>query len=125
MLVSTHPRRLAALLAPVCFAACSTLPPSQYPEFVDHHVAAEYVVSPEGRLWLPSTTRSLVVRELDLHPRPVRERFDDTGRWFEYPAGTAVRVECRLRAYAADDGHVPSLREILGDATKLEDLGSP
>ena len=114
-----------AVLLLAALGACSTLPPATFPEFEDHHVAAEFVVSRDGRLLLPSTTRWLVVRELTLDPQPERERFDGGHRWFEYPAGTAVRVSCRLRAYANPDGRVPKLSEILVDARRIDVLEGP
>ena len=118
-------RRPPAALLVFAITACSTVPTAAFPEFVDHHIAADFVVSPNGRLRLPSTTRSLVVRDIALTPAPLREHFDEGGRWFEYPAGTAVQVQCRLRAYATDHGRVPSLREILVDADRIAVLEGP
>jgi len=125
MLARFSVRPPAASLVLAAIAACSTVPSPSFPEFVDHHVAADFVVSPNGRLRLPSTTRSLVVHEVALSPAPVREHFDESGRWFEYPAGTAVQVQCRLRAYAAKDGRVPTLPEILVDANRIATIGGP
>ena len=105
-------------------AACSALPPATFPEFQDHHVAAEFVVPPDGCLHLPATTRALVVRELALEPLPMREQFAAGSRWFVYPAGTAVRAELRLRAYV-QNGRVPLLHEILRDARRIVPLEAP
>ncbi len=109
----------------IALAACSTVPPAWYPEFVDHELAAEFVVADDGRLPLPSTTRALVVRTLELDPAPSAELFDGSDRWFAYSPGTAVRVHCRLRAYAQDDGRVPTVAEILPGARSIRVLENP
>lgn len=121
----THAAPFVQALWVALLCGCSTMPGGSFPAFTDHHVAADFVVPPEGRLHLPATTRDLVVRELELEPAPVREAFAPGDRWFEYPAGTAVRMRCRLRAYALPDGSIPSLRAILPDAAAIHTLTSP
>ena len=114
--------------APLWFllANCSTLPDSRFPDFEEHHVAAEFLVPAAGRLRLPSSTRSLVVQELLLDPTPRAEMFDAHGeRWLVYPAGTAVHVRCRFRAYSHDGGRVPSPAEVMAGARDIRDLQQP
>jgi len=120
-------QRLAAVLwCTVLHTSCSTLPDSRFPGFEEHHVAAEFLVPSAGRLRLPSSTRSLVVQELSLDPTPQAELFDSHGeRWLVYPAGTAVHVRCRFRAYAQNGGKVPSPAEVLAGARDIRDLQEP
>ena len=119
-------RLAAALWGTVLLAGCSTLPDSRFPDFAEHHVAAKFVVPAAGRLRLPSSTRSLVVQELSLDPTPQAEMFDAHGeRWLVYPAGTAVHVRCRFRAYAHDGGKVPSPAEVLVGARDIRNLEEP
>jgi hypothetical protein len=124
---SAAKRRLAAVLCcTVLLAGCSTLPDSRFPDFEEHHVAAEFLVPSGGRLRLPSSTRSLVVQEMSLDPTPEAEVFDSKGgRWLVYPAGTAVHVRCRFRAYAQNGGKVPSPAEVLAGARDIHDLQEP
>ena len=99
---------------------------ASFPEFAEHHVAADFVVPAEGRLRLPVSTRSLVVQELGLEPAPQREQFDGNGaRWLLYPAGTQVRVRCRFRAYAEPGQHAPDPAAILPGARRIEVLEGP
>ena len=119
-------RSTAALWCTVLLAGCSTLPDSRFPDFAEHHVAADFVVPAAGRLRLPSSTRSLVVQELSLDPTPEAELFDAQGeRWLVYPAGTAVRVRCRFRAYAPNGGKVPGPAEVLIGARAIRNLEGP
>lgn len=123
---AAKPRLAAALWCTVLLAGCSTLPDSRFPDFAEHHVAAEFVVPAAGRLRLPSSTRSLVVQELSLDPTPEAEMFDAQGeRWLVYPAGTAVHVRCRFRAYAQNGGRVPSPAEVLVGARDIRNLEEP
>ncbi|MBL8751586.1 MAG: hypothetical protein JNK78_20705 [Planctomycetes bacterium] len=118
-------KRAVASVILIALAACSTVPAAWYPEFVDHDLAAEFVVADDGRLPLPSTTRALVVRSLELDPPPFAEHFESAGRWFAYRPGTAVRVHCQLRAYAQNDGRVPTVAEILPGARSIRVLDNP
>lgn len=117
--------RVGALASLLALGGCSSMPEAGYPPFVDHHVAADFVVPAAGRLHLPMTTRDLVVHELELEPAPLRERFAPGERWFEYPPGASVRLRCRLRAYAPPGGQVPSLPSILPAATAIRPLEAP
>jgi hypothetical protein len=124
--IAAKVRLAAALCGAVLLASCSTLPDSRFPDFEEHNVAAEFLVPSAGRLRLPSSTRSLVVQELSLDPSPEAEMFDSKGeRWLVYPAGTAVHVRCRFRAYAQNGGKVPSPAEVLAGARDIKDLQEP
>jgi hypothetical protein len=104
-------------LLPLAAAACSTLPPANYPPFVDHDVRAEYRVGDDGRLGFPVTTAELVVLSLQLDPMPLDERFDAAGqRWFVLSGGSAVTARCRLRVYSLPDGSEPLLAQVLPGA---------
>ena len=95
------PTRALLLLLIGMLAGCSTLPPTQYPPFVEHAVRATFVVAADGRLALPTTTNDFVMQQLTLSPPALREEFDrDGSRWFCYPAGTQVQAELRWRQYA-------------------------
>jgi hypothetical protein len=130
MILRLHRAAKQRLVAPLCctllLACCSTLPDSRFPDFAEHHVAAEFLVPAAGRLRLPASTRSLVVQELSLDPTPQAEMFDAHGeRWLVYPAGTAVHVRCRFRAYATNGGKVPSPAEVLIGARDIRNLEEP
>lgn len=98
------------------FSACSTLPDSVLPKHQDHTFHASYVVGDDGRLVFPSTTRSLVIRQIRLTPKPLSEQFGSERRWFVYPAGTTVQARGQLRAYADPSGDIPELSELLPNA---------
>jgi hypothetical protein len=120
------PAAACAVAAAATLAACSVLPPASYPAFVDHAVAAEFVVPDGGRLRLPATTADLVVLELRAAPPPQRELFGRDGeRWFVYPAGTSVRVCCRFRSYAAAGAAPLTPGAVLPDAHRIDPLEAP
>ncbi|MCK5945333.1 MAG: hypothetical protein KAI24_25310 [Planctomycetes bacterium] len=98
-------------------AACSTMPMASLPPHVDYAFDARYQVGSDGELRLPASTRALVVRELQLSPPPLREHFEDGQRTLRYPPGSAVHARGALRAYANDDGSLPTLAELLPGAT--------
>ena len=104
-------RSLALLLA-----ACSTLPEHHQPAHADHDFDASFAVGEDGRLLFPITTRNLVVRQIELQPKPLGEQFLAEQRWFLYPAGTRVRAQGQLRAYQNESGTIPLLRELLPHA---------
>lgn len=107
------PSTVVACLLTFLLTACSTLPESVLPEHQDHTFHASYLIGSDGRLVLPSTTRSLVIRKIQLSPRPLDEQFASGQRWFLYPAGTTVHARGQLRAYADATGKVPELSELL------------
>lgn len=116
---ATRTRRLPTAVAAVALAAtaCSTLPDPHVPPHVDWTFRASYTVDGSGRLALPSSTREVVIAQLDLNPEPIAERFADGRRWFVYPSGTNVDVHGRVRLYRAADGHQPTLQDVLPGAT--------
>ncbi|HEX6810939.1 MAG TPA: hypothetical protein VF384_04875 [Planctomycetota bacterium] len=119
-------RRWAALACAAWLAGCSTMPDSRFPDFVEHHVTAQFVVPQAGRLRVPASNRSLVVQELSLEPLPQAEVFEANGeRFLVYPAGTPVYVRCRFRAYATNGGPVPGLAEVLTGAHDIRNLQEP
>ena len=97
--------------------ACSTLPDSERPLHQDHTFHASYLVGNDGRLVFPSTTRNLVIRQIQLTPKPLSEQFERDLRWFVYPAGTTVHARGQLRSYADASGDIPELPTLLPNAT--------
>lgn len=102
------------------------MPEPSYPAHADHRFRASFLIGAEGRLPLLSTTKDVVVRELQLDPEPTTERFSPDGRWFVYPPGTTVKVRGALRVYQAADGSIPALKDLLqteaARMTSLTDL---
>jgi hypothetical protein len=105
--------------------ACSNIPPAEFPAFTERAVAAEFVVPADGRLMMPHSSWLLVVQELEADPAPQAERFDGGTRWFVYPAGTAVRVRCRYRAYAEPGGRPAEPADVLSGASSIRALEEP
>jgi hypothetical protein len=101
--------------------ACSTLPDSERPSHQDYTFHASYVVGSDGRLVFPSTTRSLVIRQIQLTPKPLSEQFELNRRWFVYPAGTTVHAHGQLRSYADASGDIPELSALLPNAKLHQD----
>ena len=101
-------------------SACSTVPDPELPPHRDHTFHARYLIGDDGRLAFPCTTRSLVIRDVQLTPKPIDERFDAETRWFLYPAGTTVHARGHLRAYAAPSGNIPQLSDLLPNAKLLQ-----
>ncbi len=91
----------------MALTACSTLPTAAFPKYLDHHVAAEFVVGSGGVLELPSSTAQLLVVELACSPTPLAERFLATRRQFLFAPDSQVTVRSRFRTYAPD-GSVPA-----------------
>lgn len=117
----SFPAAIAAALA-----ACSVVPAPHYPPFHDHLLAADFVVPAGGELRVPSSSPALAVNELHCEPPPHAERFSaDGARWLRYPAGTAVRVRGRFRAYADPTGRLPTAAELLPGAVRLIALEGP
>ena len=104
---------------PLALAACAALPPPGYPAHVDYAFEARFTVDDSGALLLPASRRDLVVRSLDVTPRPRAERFSARGRSMTFLPGTVVRARGDLRAYRRDDGSMPSLAELLPGAALL------
>jgi hypothetical protein len=122
------PLPLLLLLLLLLLAACSTVPEASFPPFVDHAVAAEFVVPANGRLELPTSTALLVVHSLDLvPPAPAgAERFDGDGRrWFELTPGATVEVRCRCRAFAGVEGRPPRALDLFPAALRVVPLPAP
>jgi hypothetical protein len=114
------PAGLAAL-ALVC-AACSTLPPAQYPPFDERCVIAEFVAPPDGRIRVPSSDGKLTIEDLLVVPPPAAEEFDRAGaRWFCFEPGAAVEVRCRYRAYGRGDGAPPAPADVFVGARAVRD----
>ena len=114
--------RARAAAAALLLAACSTLPPAALPPHRDHHVAAEFVVPDDGRLPLPPSSPTLSMRELQLDPPPLAERFANARRWFVYAPGTHVRVRARFRTWADADGPPADAAAVLGGARRVTAL---
>ena len=114
-------RGLLAILGVILGSSCSTLPAPHQPAHMDHDFHASFVVGVDGRLQFPTTTRELVVRTIELLPRPAGEQFQDQQRWFLYPVGTTVHVHGQLRAYANAAGIIPELGELLPNARLHKD----
>ncbi|GEM_PF-2749745 len=111
--------RLLSIGLPLAIAACAALPPSGYPAHVDYAFEARFTVDDSGALLLPASRRDLVVRSLEVTPRPRAERFSARGRSMTFLPGTVVRARGDLRAYRRDDGSMPSLAELLPGAALL------
>lgn len=119
-------RRALACLLLGGAAACSALPPAAYPPFAEHLIAADFVVPPQGRLSLPTTTPELVLLDLGAVPPPEAEVWGPDGeRWLVYEPGTEVQVRCRYRSYAPPGGAPQTPREVLPGAVRVEVLSSP
>lgn len=119
-------RRACLGAAALWLGACSALPPASYPAFAEHSLAADFVVPADGLLRLPASTGDLVVHRLTATPPPQRERFGSAGeRWFVYPAGTHVHVQCSCRSYARADGRPLAPAQLLPGANHLEVLTAP
>ena len=109
--------RCGALLSPLlAIAACSVMPDAARPTFVDYSFDARYLVGDDGALHLPTSSRVLVIRSLDLAPPPLSESFESDGRTLRFAPGTAVRARGALRAYAAQNGALPTLQQLLPGA---------
>ena len=100
----------------MAICGCSTLPVPTHPEHVDHQFHASFDVGEDGRLVFPTTTRELVVRSIELMPKPAGEQFAAEQRWFVYPAGTSVQARGQLRIYANPSGVIPKLADVLPNA---------
>ena len=111
--------------AALWLAACSNIPRAGFPAFTECSVAAEFVVPADGRLRMPHSSWLLVVQELEANPAPQAERFDGGSRWFVYPAGTAVRVRCRYRAYAEPGSRPAEPSDVLRGASSIRALEEP
>ncbi len=117
--------RLSAFAAfgAIALTACAVLPERSYPDFRDHHLAADYVVPLDGRILVPATTRDLIVQELELLPPPLGETFDaDGARWMLYDHGTNVRLRGRFRAYGTGAGDAVTPTQLLPGAQRIEVL---
>jgi len=127
MLAGLRARTARALAAALlgALAACSTLPPPTQEAHRDHHVAAEFVVADNGRLLLPSSSGSLVVREFVLQPPPLAEHFHEQQRWFQYAPGTRVTVTGRFRTYATGGGGPAGAATVLAGARSVRSLDTP
>ena len=74
-----------ALLSPLlAIAACSVMPDAARPTFVDYSFDARYLVGDDGALHLPTSSRALVIRSLDLAPPPLSESFESDGRTLRF-----------------------------------------
>ena len=118
-------RALAPFAIGAALGGCSSLLPLHREAFVDDCVLAEFVVGPDGRLVLPATDESLVLRRLELAPPPLAERFAGSERWFVYPEGTTVDVRCTYRAYGKHGGPPPTPRELWPLAQSLRNCEQP
>jgi len=66
------------------------------------------------------------VQELRCEPGARGEQFGPAGeRWLLYPAGTEVRLRGRFRVYAAADGRLPGVGELLSGARRVQNLEGP
>jgi hypothetical protein len=112
-------------MAMAWLAACSNVPRASFPPYAERAIAAEFVVPADGLLPMPRSSWSLVVHELQADPPPLEERFAEGSRWFVYPAGAAVVVHCRYRAYAGPDGRLAEPADVLPGASRLRTLEAP
>lgn len=111
---------VAALLA---LSSCSTMPEPSYPPHQDHRFGACFLVGDEGKLPFLVTSTNVVLHQLELDPKPSEEQFGSNARWFVYPPGTTVKVRGALRAYATNDGLVPTLEDLLStNAARMTSL---
>jgi hypothetical protein len=89
-------------IATLAFAACSTLPPAQWPEFEERLVEAVWQVPADAplRVRLPVSAELLTILELHSEP-PVQTTFlADGSQFLIAPAGTGtLTVTCRYRAF--------------------------
>ena len=115
------PWLLAGWIA-VASSSCSSLPKAEHPQHKDHSFRASYVIGEDGRLMFPSTSRDLIIKDLQLTPEPSAEKFHNDQRWFVYPPGKIVHAHGSLRAYANESGIIPELDQLLPSAKLLPSL---
>lgn len=114
-----------ALAGTTLLAACSALPQPSRPAFLDHHVAADFVVPASGQLRLPTSGGDLVVVGLDLQPPPEGERFRGDERWFVYAPGTRVVVQGRFRTYGSAERPPADAAAVLRGAAAVRSVDTP
>lgn len=108
---------VAILLSVPPFAACSTLPPRDWPARDERTVFADYTPRAGEPIELPSSSIDLTILSLAIEPPPRTETFRGGRRLVLPPADcTRVRVTCSYRAYARD-GHLPTAAELFPGAT--------
>ena len=106
----------------VASSSCSSLPKAEHPHHKDHSFHASYVIGADGRLVFPTTSRDLIINDLQLTPEPSAEKFRNDQRWFVYPPGKIVHAHGSLRAYANESGAIPELDQLLPHAKLLPSL---
>jgi hypothetical protein len=101
-----RPRRTtciaAILLGALATAACSNVPPRDWPEFELHRVTAEYRIENGQDVEVPASAADLTVLSLEVEPKAT-EVWRDGRRWLVPPAGCdRLVVTCQYRVYARD-----------------------
>jgi hypothetical protein len=114
--------KAATLAATVAVAACSTLPSAPPGPHLDHHVAVEFVVPPNGRLVLPASSPTLSVQQLALDPAPLGEQFRDAVRWFVYAPGTRVTMRGRFRSWGDGERPPVTAQQLFTGAASVREL---
>jgi hypothetical protein len=113
--------RIAAILLPtLAGAACSTVPPRDWPAFDERRVAAEYRVTDGQHIEVPVSSPDLTVLSLEVEPAAAAEVWRDGRRWLVPPPGCArIVVTCAYRVYARD-GATAGPRQLFPGATVTE-----
>jgi hypothetical protein len=112
------PRILAALFAWIA-AACSTVPPGEYPPYEERHVQATFLGRGGAEVQVPASAADLTVLELACEPAAASEHFAAGRRHLVVPDGCQrFVVRMRYRAYAAA-GRIATPRELFPDAAEL------
>src|SRR5262249_25973685 len=99
-------------------AACSTLPPTEWPPHDERTIVAEYAVADGVLVALPLRGPDRTIPECQLDPARLHDRFPADQRLLELPRGCArLRVRCRYRAYGNGGAPPPPPTELFPGAT--------
>ncbi len=93
-------------------ASCSVVPDWSVQEFREIEITVHYAGSDEHRtVPLPSSTKHLLILELEVGPGELRETYRQSTRLLLLPAGDSpLRLDCRYRLFrrhAADGSPLP------------------
>jgi hypothetical protein len=120
--------QILAALSAAMLAACSTVPPAQYPRYSDLHITAQFTLQEDAarKVPVPESNALVTVFSLTSEPGAVGEEFVAGRRYLLAPPECRhIVVHCHLRAYAQADGHLPTPVELFPGAATLQTDAGP
>ena len=111
---------MRTMLAALCgaAAACSIVPPRDWPPYEERLVVAEYAVTDGQLIEVPRSGPALTILEFTAEPAPRAERYRDGRRWLQPPPDCdRFVVRCRYRAYGLGEQPPPPPHALFPGAT--------